>query len=64
MLSIETYQLQDRDKFISLSDHTHDMELKTNDNRGDSLTKVEKWTTRSYAGWRLDTEGVLQVKGQ
>jgi len=35
MLSIETYQSQETDKFNSLSDHTHDMELKTNDSRGD-----------------------------
>jgi len=40
------------------------MELKANDNRGDSLTKVEKLTTMSYSSWRLDIEGVLRAKGQ
>jgi len=46
MLIIETYQ----DKFNSLSDHTHDMELKTNNNRGSVCQS-----------WRLDKEGVLRA---
>jgi len=34
------------------------MELKTSDNRGDSLNKIEKLRTMSYASWRLDIEDV------
>jgi hypothetical protein len=30
------------------------MELKTNDNRANSVTQVEKLTTMTYATWSLD----------
>jgi hypothetical protein len=40
------------------------MELKTRDNRGDSLSKVEKLRTVSYASWSLDIVGVPRAKDQ
>jgi hypothetical protein len=64
MLSIETYQSQYKDKLSSLSGHTRDIELNTNDNKGDGFTKVKMSTTMSYVSWRLDIEGVLRAKGQ
>ena len=57
MLRIATYQSQD--KFNRLSDNNHDMDINTNDNRGDSLTKAAKLIIMRETIWRLHIEGLL-----